>query len=597
MSEALISAQKISRYFGITPLFTDLTLVIAEKERLALIGPNGAGKSTLLKILCRVEEPDGGEVALRRGLAIGYVPQDQRFEDGMTLDALLSSAAEAGIGNDYDKAMRLAALRDSLGFPKEDTLLSTLSGGWKKRAALAAAVLRCPDILLLDEPTNHLDIEGILWLENYLAEMDAALCFVSHDRYFIERLASRVVEIDRRYPKGSLSVPGSYGDFVIAREEFLAQLNRSKRALAGKVRREVEWLRQGARARTTKSKHRSAEAHRIIEELNSIDLSERQASLGFSASERKTRELIKLEGVGKSLGGKCLFRDLDLVLQPGSRVGIVGANGTGKTTLLKTLLGEVQPDSGEILRAPWLRFAFFDQERKQLNMNQKLRSALCSEGDAVVVNGREIHVVGWASKFLFRAEQLDLPVSALSGGEQARVLLARLMREPADILFFDEPTNDLDIQTLEVLEESLIAFPGAVVIITHDRYFMDRVATVVVGLGRPGPTVKYADYTQWEITGSAVPEAAAAPEREAAPPPAPTAGKKVNLYVRNKEIKAVEKQIEREEKKLAELNAALHDPVNAGDHLRLAEIIESIASQELTLNELMERWAALSEDS
>lgn len=597
MSEALISAQKISRYFGITPLFTDLTLVIAEKERLALIGPNGAGKSTLLKILCRVEEPDGGEVALRRGLAIGYVPQDQRFEDGMTLDALLSSAAEAGIGNDYDKAMRLAALRDSLGFPKEDTLLSTLSGGWKKRAALAAAVLRCPDILLLDEPTNHLDIEGILWLENYLAEMDAALCFVSHDRYFIERLASRVVEIDRRYPKGSLSVPGSYGDFVIAREEFLAQLNRSKRALAGKVRREVEWLRQGARARTTKSKHRSAEAHRIIEELNSIDLSERQASLGFSASERKTRELIKLEGVGKSLGGKCLFRDLDLVLQPGSRVGIVGANGTGKTTLLKTLLGEVQPDSGEILRAPWLRFAFFDQERKQLNMNQKLRSALCSEGDAVVVNGREIHVVGWASKFLFRAEQLDLPVSALSGGEQARVLLARLMREPADILFFDEPTNDLDIQTLEVLEESLIAFPGAVVIITHDRYFMDRVATVVVGLGRPGPTVKYADYTQWEITGSAVPVAGAAPEREAAPPAAPTAGKKVNLYVRNKEIKAVEKQIEREEKKLAELNAALHDPVNAGDHLRLAEIIESIASQELTLNELMERWAALSEDS
>ena len=587
MSLALISAQKVSRSFGGKPLFENLTIAIADGERLALIGPNGSGKSTLMRILVGLEDSDSGEVARRRGIRIGFVEQQPRLPDEHSVLQVLTEAATQGPGPEHEQQGRLHRIQTELAFTNLEQTVKQLSGGWKKRLAIAVEILKEPDLLLLDEPTNHLDIDGILWLESFLEKREQAVCFISHDRYFIERLSTRVVEIDRRYPSGTFEMRGAYSDFVIGRSEFLAQLQRSERNLENKVRREVEWLRQGAKARTTKSKHRSAEAHRLLDELNASDLKERQARFSIAASGRETRELIKVVDAGKSIDGKQLFKGVNLILSPGVRLGVIGPNGSGKTTFIKTLLGLVPPDEGRVIRAPNLKIAFFDQERKALDPNQTLQKALCDEGDAVVFQGRSVHVASWAKRFLFRIDQLALPVGSLSGGEQARVLLARLVRQEADVLFFDEPTNDIDIQTLEVLEESFIDFPGAIVLVTHDRYFMDRTATTVLGLGGNGPTPCFADYSQWEIAREELREQQSTKKNVA------TRSTQAEEQERKKELQALERKIDKEEKKLAALKEALLDPKIASDHGKLAEAAIAVTTQEAALQALVDRWEVL----
>jgi ABC transport system ATP-binding/permease protein len=589
MSNALISASCVSRSFGGKPLFKDLTLAINEQERVALIGPNGSGKSTLLKILARLHDPDEGDVSVRRGLAIGYVEQSPSFPDKLSVRAALEAAVAKADIPDYEQRMRIDQIQEQISFADLDQLVSELSGGWRKRLAIATALLREPDVLILDEPTNHLDIDGILWLEQFLLKSRAALLFVSHDRYFIDRLSTRVVELDRRYPLGTFSTKGTYSDFLLAREEFLEILERSEQTLANKVRREVEWLRQGAKARTTKSKHRSSEAHRLVGELNASNLTERSTDFNLTGTGRRSQELISLKQVSKSLGGKRLFTNLDLLIAPGVRLGIVGPNGSGKTTLIKTLLDQTTPDSGSITRAKNLRIAFFDQERKALDPNLTLKKALCDEGDSVVFAGQNLHVAALARKFLFRTEQLPMPVGSLSGGEQARVLLARVIREEADILFFDEPTNDLDIQTLEVLEDSFVQFPGAIVLVTHDRHFMDRVATIVVGLGASGPTPCFADYSQWEKSRKSI------TAKQSSSANSQGYSSSLNPEERRKKLRQVEKSIEKEEKKLAQLQEKILNPELAGNHLKLTELGKEINSQQELIAQFMLEWETLAE--
>src|SRR6266540_3694705 len=459
MSRALVlSCEAVGKAFGTRRLFDGLSFGLFEGDQAGLVGPNGSGKSTLLKILAGLETPDRGSRSLRGGIRIGYVPQDPVFTAGQTVAAVVT-AALAGDDED-DRSGRLAQALGRSGFTDGRAGVDTLSGGWKKRLAIARELAAAPDILLMDEPTNHLDVEGILWLEDVLTERARACLVVSHDRYFLEHVATRMLELNRVYPDGLFEAEGRYSEFLARRDEFLRGQQAYQESLANTVRREIEWLRRGAKARSTKAKGRIKEAGRLIEELADGRARGVTAAAGidFTSSQRRTRRLLVARGVSKSLGGRRLVSDLDLTITPGTRVGLIGPNGSGKTTLLHVLAGALPADAGAIERADGLRVAYFDQAREGLDPAQSLRRTLAPEGDAVSVRGRSIHVAAWAKRFLFPPEQLEVAVGRLSGGEQARIHIARLMREPADLLILDEPTNDLDIPTLEVLEESLAEF-------------------------------------------------------------------------------------------------------------------------------------------
>ncbi len=451
----LLSCSGLGKSFGARVLFQDLSLSISDGDRAGLVGPNGSGKTTLLEILAGNEAPDAGIRALRKQAKVAYVPQDSRFETDDTVGAVLAAALDDIPLEDAERTTRIQVMLGRVGFGNPDERVAALSGGWRKRLAIAAALVQSPDLLLLDEPTNQLDLEGILWLERVLGSANACLV-VTHDRYFLENIATHMAELNPAYPRSAFQVKGNYSEFLERREDFLAAQSKRQESLATKVRREVEWLRRGPKARTGKSRARIDSAGRLIDQLADATARSRtaRAKIDFTASDRKTKRLIGAEGIGKTLGGRRLFRNLDLTLSPGVRVGLVGSNGSGKTTLLKILQGDLAPDEGTIRRADALRTVSFAQDRTAyLDLERSLRRSLAPEGDAVIYRGRPIHVAGWAKRFLFRDEQLDMPVASLSGGERARVLIARLMLETADVLLLDEPTNDLDIPTLEVLEE------------------------------------------------------------------------------------------------------------------------------------------------
>jgi len=596
----LISCQSIGKTFGARPLFENISLTISEGERIGLIGPNGAGKSTLIQILAGTQTADAGSVSLRKLVTTGYVPQDPVFDSDVTVAAVLEASLTGKHLEDYERESLVEITLSRFGFSDPNVRALSLSGGWRKRLAIALAVIAGPDLVLLDEPTNHLDLQGILWLEKFLRSAPFASVIVSHDRYFLENVASDMVEINRTYPDGLFRVKGSYTEFLIRREDFLAAQSKQQEALTNVVKREIEWLRRGAKARTRKSKARIDDAGRHIEELAELNLRTAKGTtqIEFTASDRKTKKLLVAEGVSKSMGGRVLFQGLNCTLSPGIRLGLVGANGSGKTTLLKILGGELAPDSGTVQRADGLRVVYFDQNREQLNLEEPLRMALSPYGDSVIYKDRTIHVAGWAKRFLFRNEQLDVAVGRLSGGERARVLIARLMLQPADLLFLDEPTNDLDIATLEVLEENLSDFPGALVLVTHDRYMLDRVSTLVLGLDGNGGAGLFADYSQWEEAQSRITASntdlspkTAKPEPTAAAPVPPQ--KKRLSYLENREWETIEAQIEAADEELAARQRELSDPEIVRDPRRLQESYDRLQAAQQAADQLYARWAEL----
>ena len=589
----LVSCNALSKTFGSRTLFEDISLGIAEGERLGLVGANGSGKSTLLKILSGRLEPDSGSVSLRRKTRVGYVPQLVEFPAGQTAGDAIAEAIVDEHLSDLERAARMSTSLGRAGFTDASVPVDALSGGWRRRLAIARELATEPDVLFLDEPTNHLDLEGILWLEKQLAEAPFASVVVSHDRYFLDNVVNGMAEIDRVYPQGLFRVAGSYSEFLEKKSEFLQAQSNRQEALANLVRREVEWLRRGPKARTGKSKARIDEAGRLMKDL--ADLESRSAKgvsqIDFTSADRRTKRLISVESITRELGGRTLFRNLSFVLSPGTRLGLLGRNGTGKTTLLRLLAGEQQPDSGTIERAPLLRVVYFDQAREQLDTSQTLRQGLGAHGDHVIYRDRPIHVAGWAKRFLFDSGQLDRPISSLSGGEQARVLIARLMLQPADVLMLDEPTNDLDIPTLEVLEESLGDFPGALVLVTHDRFLLDRVSNVVLGLDGLGGAEFFADYWQWEAAQSrALPK----PEKEAGAPVTRSAPAKKKLsYLEAREWEQMESRILEAEGQLEALRAEMQSPDVVSDGLRLHACYQKVQTAEARVAELYERWAEL----
>ncbi len=458
-----------------------------------------------------------------------------------------------------------------------------------------------PQVLLLDEPTNHLDLEGIEWLEELLQTAAFACVVVSHDRYFLENVANETVELNRAYPDGLFMVEGSYSAFLEKKEEFLQSQARRQESLGNRVRYEIEWLRRGAKARTRKAKARIDKANELISELGDLNSRSRVTAtdIDFSATERKTRRLIELKDVSYSFGERTLFRNLSFLISAGKRVGLVGPNGSGKTTLLRLLRGEIAPLTGEIARADLLRVVYFDQNRL-LDPDITLRRALAPDSDSVVYQDRVVHVASWASRFLFSSEQLNQPVGRLSGGERARVLIAQLMLQPADVLLLDEPTNDLDIPTLEILEESLLEFPGALVLVTHDRYMLDRVSNVVLGLDGKGEAGVFADYAQWEAWMEEREQAASrqtakaqSARSETAEPGIAAAGKKKLSYMEAREYSTLEQRIADAEEVLQKKKAAAEDPAIATDAARLMAAHADLEKAQQTVDELYARWAEL----
>jgi len=588
----LINCQSISKSYGAQSLFSNISVSFFQEERLGLIGPNGAGKSTFLRILAGLEPPDEGEVAVKKETRLVFVPQDDQFNPEETVEQVLLSVLSNQNMEEAEKYNRIQRWVARADFSSSDQTAGTLSGGWKKRLAIIRALIQEPDVLLMDEPTNHLDIEGILWLEQILKTPDFAFLIVSHDRYFLENITRRIVEINKLFPEGYLKVDGNYSEFLYYREAFLNNQIQLESALANKVRRETEWLQRGPKARSTKARFRIEEAYRLKSDLSSVRERNRQTSsvsFDFDATHRKTKKLLTTSKLSKSLGGKKLFSDLEITLSPGRRLGLLGKNGTGKSTLINLLAGKLAADKGEIKIADGVKIVLFEQTREELDPNETLRNSLSPTGDSVIFRDRSIHVASWAKQFLFRSDQLEMPVSQLSGGEQARILIARLMLQPADILLLDEPTNDLDIPSLEVLEESLMDFPGAIILVTHDRFLLDRVTNSVLGINGKGVAQAYADYDQWQATQK--------PEKQESNPAKkqtkPKQKSRKLSYKDQREFDTMEEKILAAETEVEQYQQQMELPEIGGNPQLLDEACRNLQSKQEIVEHLYARWEEL----
>src|SRR5580693_6546232 len=602
----IIAAQGLSKRYGAEPLFQNISFTVSEGERIGLIGPNGSGKSTLLEILYGRVHPDTGEVAIRKRTRLSSVAQNSEFPAGATIRSVIEGALDLAEVPQKERAARVAEPLGRAGFTEMDTPTAALSGGWRKRLAIVEGLVQAPDVLLLDEPTNHLDLAGIQWLETLLKNAPFACVVVSHDRYFLENVATAVVELARSYENGFLRVSGNYSTFLEAKEIYLHAQRKRQEALENLVHTEIEWLRHGPKARTTKSKARIDTAQELIGELADLNARTRapSAKIDFSGTDRKTKRLVTLDDVTYGIGGRTLFAGIHFSVTSKMRVGLVGPNGSGKTTLLRLLRGDLQPTRGEIRRADSLRIVSFDQNR-ELDPDISLRRALAPDSDSVIFQDRVIHVAAWAAKFLFDPEHLSQPVGKLSGGERARVLIAQLMLQPADVLLLDEPTNDLDIPTLEILEESLLEYRGALVLVTHDRYMLDRVSTVVLGLDGLGGAERFADYQQWEEWQRS--QKAAGKTNASVETQSPRASgnggvavaarasltKRKLSYKENRELETIEQRVADAEKEMQLKHDALLDPAIMSDGARLHAASLELEAAQRAIDELYARWVEL----
>jgi len=602
----LLSGQRLSKAFGAQTLFADIDLVLHRGDRIGLIGPNGSGKSTLLKILAGMTEADRGKISLQKNTRVGFLAQEDTFNEQQDIMHNLLAGLEGMRIEETESLNRARTLISRAEFPDPDCPVDSLSGGWRKRLALCRALIARPDILLMDEPTNHLDIEGILWLEKLLTarlpESPSAYLLVSHDRRFLENTVNRIIELSAAYPQGSLQIKGVYSDFLIKRQEFLEQQQALETRLANKMRRETEWLRRGPKARSTKAKYRIDAAGELAEELDRTRERNRasgKVGIDFVATGRKTKKLLTAKAISKAFDGNILFADLDLTLTSGVRIGLLGRNGCGKSTLMQMLAhapdhkNKYCPDSGTIHTAEDVRLISFEQRRQQLDQEQTLKHALAPDGDSVVYRGQSIHVVTWAKRFLFRPDQLETPVKRLSGGEQARILIARLMRQPADILLLDEPTNDLDIPSLNVLEESLLEFPGALVLVTHDRYLLEKICERVLGFDGNGHTQYFADYSQWLTWLNKDIQSGKITEKKNRPTGKEKKKSNKLSYMDQREYDSIEAKILPLEERLEELETLLADPEVVADHDLVGKYWNEQQKLRDTMEQLYDRWQEL----
>ena len=615
----LLTAKNLSKVYALRTLFDGVSLTIEPGDRMGLIGPNGAGKSTLLKILAGEVEPDEGSVSTAGTVRVVYVPQNDEFPAGATPRQVVTAACREhhdgpdAIHDEHEAETVADLILDRLGFDEGHLRAdaATLSGGWRKRLSLARALGSCggePDLILLDEPTNHLDLDAIRWLEALLRRgvfgaTPFASAFVTHDRAFLESVATRIAELSPAYPQGLYGVEGDYSEFLRRKQEFLDGQKQAQQVMANQVRKDLAWLSRGPQGRGTKAKGRIQSSHARMDELETLKsrnsaAGSSGAKVDFNATDRRTKKLIAAKAIAKSMGGRRLFEEVTLKLGVGDCLGLLGPNGSGKTTLIRVLTGDLKPDAGEVvLSEPKPRVAVFSQLRQDFDPTTTLKEALCPVSDQVRFRDRPMHVTAWARRFLFRDEQLAQPVGSLSGGELARIHIARIMLEPADVLVLDEPTNDLDIPTLETLEEALEDFPGAIILVTHDRAMLGRLATEILSLDGQGGTRAYTNLDQALSDQAKAAKARAAQEKLAAanapPPPQPEQGQRKLSYKDQRDYDQMESRIAKAEAEVAAAEKLMNDPKVLADRDRLAAACAKASAAQAAVAVLYARWEEL----
>ena len=630
----LLTLDSVSLAYGHLPLFEDASLQIEAGERIALIGRNGSGKSSLLKVVAGDVPPDAGSIWRTPGLRVSRLDQDvpltgtrtvfEEISSGLgELGALVSRYHEAAVtvaetgGAAHERALDVLGqlqhqLEERDGWSLEqkvelvisrlslpaDRKVGELSGGWRRRALLGKALVSQPDVLLLDEPTNHLDIEAIRWLEEYLSTFTGALLFVTHDRAFLSNLATRIIELDR----GALtSWPGSYATYLEKKAAALENEARDIERLDKKLAQEEAWLRQGVKARRTRNEGRV----KALFELRARRAAHREQSgnvrMAIDAAESSGKLVFEAEGVGKSLGGVPIIRNYSQRIVRGDRIGLIGPNGSGKTTVLRLLVGELEPDEGSVKHGARLQIAYYDQQREQLDPDRSVADSVNDGNATVSPNGQPRHIIGYLADFLFPRERAMSPVKSLSGGERNRLLLARLFAKPANVLVLDEPTNDLDIETLELLEELIGDFDGTVLLVSHDRAFLDNIVTSTLAFEGEGRVVEYVggyeDYLRQTRRPSAAspsmpktklqtPKAHGGEERE----------RKKLSYNETRELQALPAQIEALETEIAALRAESESPefYKAGAE-RIREVLTRTEVAGKELERTLARWMELEE--
>ncbi|NGX55936.1 MAG: Energy-dependent translational throttle protein EttA [Candidatus Anoxychlamydiales bacterium] len=586
----LLNVKNLSKLFGSKVLFKNMSFSVFKHDRIGLIGPNGSGKSTLLKILANMDICDEGEVSIKRSLKIAYVPQNISYENKSVKEVLVDSLKDEKLKED-DKNLLIEKCLNKFGFNDSAINASTLSGGWQKKLSIAEAVILSPDLLLLDEPTNYLDLESLLWLERYLQKKVCNFILVSHDRYFLQNVCNKIIEISNVYPNNIFKSDGSYLEFLKKKEDFLQGQIKQEKSLNSKARREGEWLKQGAKARTTKSKSRIDKAQEIFEELANLKTRNqtKKVKIDFNSTNRETKKLITLKSVSKSFNGKYLFKNLSFSLASKTRIGLIGPNGCGKTTLLKLLTEEIAPDSGTIKKADNLKIVYFEQHKMKLDDNLTLKEALCPNNEYVTFKNKKIHVNSWCQRFLFSKDALNFKIKTLSGGERARIAIAHLLLEPSDVMLLDEPTNDLDIQTLDVLEESLLDFEGSIILITHDRFLIDRVCNSIISLGNKDQISVFSDYAQFEASKKNVINSKDEKPKQ----------KKVGsnipklTFSEKKEYKGIEGNINNLEQEISNLNNLLNQEDVIANKEHLESVCRELSVLQLEVEKLYLRWNEL----
>lgn len=627
----LLTAQDLSLAFGWRPLLDHVNFSLESGERVALLGRNGEGKSTLLNVLRGAQMPDDGSLRISEGVRIAYLPQDPPAADARTVrevvrDGLAETAAlveryqtllAAHDEHDADELARLeAAVAAADGWQLDNRIdgilqrfdlngaaqMADLSGGWRRRVWLARVLVARPDVLLLDEPTNHLDMGAIIWLENLLNNFAGAVVFVTHDRAFLEKVANRIWELDRGR---LLDVKSDYRRFLRTREEAQHAEAEAQARFDKKLAEEEIWIRQGIKARRTRNEGRVRALKAMRAERAARIERQGKANLQLDAGERSGRQVIVAENLSFAhAGGAPLVQDFSDIIERGEKIGLVGANGAGKTTLLRLLLGELPPTAGRLKHGTKLEVAYFDQLRAQLDPEETLRDSVGAGRDYIETNGQRKHIAAYLQDFLFPPERWRTPVGALSGGERARLLLARLFAQPANVLVLDEPTNDLDIETLELLEEVLADYPGTVLLVSHDRAFLDAVVTRLWVFNRHKGKIEQivGGFSDWLQQGGDIAqlEEAAAPAAKTAEKPAapaaPSAEKRGNKlsYKYQRELEALPAQIEAAEAEVARLTAVVQeaDFYQQPQDAQQAGFAALEAAQQ-QLDALVERWMQL----
>ena len=583
----ILSAEHIKKSYTLKKLITDATLYIGEHERIGVVGINGTGKSTLLKLLCGMEEPDDGAIMRRSGLRVSYLPQMPDYSEPRTpvMQVLESAPKDVGAPDEYEARSLLM----QLGITDFDADVRTLSGGQKKRVALAAALIRPVDLLLLDEPTNHIDASTIAWLEDRLAHYRGALMMVTHDRYFLDRVCTRIAELDGG---GLYMHDGNFSYYLEQKAARLDMENAQARKRSSILRRELEWIRRGAQARSTKQKARIQR----FEAMSAIAGPQEEQRLALtSTSARLGRRIIECEHVVKSMGGRRLIDDFTYTILRDERMAVVGDNGCGKTTLLRMLAGELAPDSGTVTIGETVRVGFFAQEFPKMDPKLRLIDFMRDIAEYVETPEGRFSASQMLEQFLFPPDVQYTPVERLSGGEKRRLYLASVLMASPNVLLLDEPTNDLDIATLEILEDYLSTFKGAVVVVSHDRYFLDRVAGRLFAFEEGGRVVQYVcPFSDYLDARAQQKEERTAEKREAASALRRERTRELRMsFKEQREFETIDGTIEKLQRELEQLEAQIE--ANASDFVKLTELSAKQEAAQQALEAAQDRWLYLTD--